>query len=443
MIHKIRFGYATNSSSTHSVVLYSGANPPPNELPGDDQFGWEDFTLSTPEGKKAYIDSQWEHAKGVEEPGMGIDHQSVWCWPRDISTGAVSQDFYEILLKEIVENPKALVLGGNDNGGEHYLSSGEKTRPHPLWQCLHNGQSVVRKDPKGWVTYLGSNYWDKPQGFKIRFGDGDGKKSTLPELMDLKITDQCGYGCKFCYQGSTPYGKHATRYKLNQAVKVLKDLQVMEVAIGGGEPTTHPDFISFTQALKTSGIIANVTTKNKDWVKNRNRWRTEDGITGVGFSVSSAAEVERNYFSTRVYHVVMGVTPLEEVRRIILKANHVLLLDFKTTGRGLSYPVHDYSELVPLLRAAKQLKLQDFDEEDDPEKSWSIGIDTPLAKRFEKELAEAGIPEVYYETEEGKHSAYWDLVKGEFGPSSYNPSAMVKIPKGAKAEWFAEQFAKW
>lgn len=442
MIHKIRYGYATNSSSSHSVVVIGGS-PPRDDIPDD--FGWEDFTLATPSAKKLYLDSQWAHARG-EDPDeieglMHVDHQSVWTWPKDRVTGEPSEDFYKILKKEIEDNPNVLILGGNDNGGEHILADGQRTKPLPLWECLGNGHGVVRKDPGGWLTYLGHTYWSHPQGFKLRFGPGNGKKSALPELIDLKITDHCGYGCKFCYQGSTPKGKHATDDQLKRAVKVLGDLQVMEVAIGGGEPTDHPGFLYFTKQLKQAKIVPNATTKNSEWVAKRNRWGDADGLYGIGLSINSAKEIQK--WGTCVYHVVMGVTPMEEVRRILLAAPHVLLLDFKTTGRGAQYPQHDYSELPHLVRSVKQLRLQGWEEDGEPSSNWSIGFDTPLAKRFQEDLRGMGIPEVYYETEEGKHSAYWDLVGGKFGPSSYDPDKLVKVPPRATAKWFSEVFATW
>ena len=48
-IHNIRMGYATNSSSSHSIIVM--AHPPADEAPEDDEFGWSNFTLSSREAR--------------------------------------------------------------------------------------------------------------------------------------------------------------------------------------------------------------------------------------------------------------------------------------------------------------------------------------------------------------------------------------------------------
>ena len=53
-VHNIRLGFATNSSSSHSIVFWPEDLPIP---PTDEfhQFGWENFTVSDREGKRNYL----------------------------------------------------------------------------------------------------------------------------------------------------------------------------------------------------------------------------------------------------------------------------------------------------------------------------------------------------------------------------------------------------
>ena len=426
----LRLGAATNSSSSHSVIFYDGPSRLTDNLDEDD-YGWGMFVAASAEQKKHYIMSQWctgTHDYTRDDEFLGVDHQSVWTWPKD-KHGAFSKDVLELVLCELGDDPRVVILGGNDNGGEHPYD-GAKV---PLYEFLSGayGTSRYRKDPGGWITLFTPKTYSQPGGLKMRFGER-GEKSYTPELVDIKITDYCTYGCDFCYQGSTAKGKAATKTALNHCVKILREMDVLEVAIGGGEPTTHPQFAWFVKRLHDAGIAANVTTKNKAFLKTRQEY-----VNATGFSIQSAKEVKR--YSSLCYHVVLGSIPMSEVYRILMVAEHVLLLDWKTTGRGARGPDYDYSNWLEVVRAVKALRI---DAADFPRDSnWSVGIDTPLAKRFHTELQDIGIPEVLYETEEGKHSAYWDLVEGKFGASSYGDT-LTDVPKLATASWFRREFAQ-
>jgi uncharacterized radical SAM superfamily Fe-S cluster-containing enzyme len=84
-----------------------------------------------------------------------------------------------------------------------------------------------------------------------------------PEFYDVKLTDKCNGMCPECYQNSIPQGKHSF-----DALKKIKDFfgklsennKPFQVALGGGEPTLHPDFIEILKTFHNLGITPNYTT---------------------------------------------------------------------------------------------------------------------------------------------------------------------------------------
>ncbi len=54
-IHSVRFGFATNSSSSHSIVWLPGAEEALHE-PG--YYGWDDFVLTSTPSKMSYLGQQ-------------------------------------------------------------------------------------------------------------------------------------------------------------------------------------------------------------------------------------------------------------------------------------------------------------------------------------------------------------------------------------------------
>jgi len=109
-------------------------------------------------------------------------------------------------------------------------------------------------------------WFSRKTGNKIRFSIGNYNKSRVPELVDVKITDQCHFGCAFCYQGSGPQGKNALLGSLGAIARYLGEAGVFEVALGGGEPFEHPDIVDICWIFRYHGVVPNITTRRPDYL---------------------------------------------------------------------------------------------------------------------------------------------------------------------------------
>lgn len=84
-----------------------------------------------------------------------------------------------------------------------------------------------------------------------------------PEFLDVKITDFCLGGCPYCYMDSTGRGEHSSDIlaKVESYFgKLCINERPFQVAIGGGEPTSHPEFIPLLKLFHELGITPNYTT---------------------------------------------------------------------------------------------------------------------------------------------------------------------------------------
>ena len=54
-LHNLRIGFATNSSSSHSVILVPQNSIKDDDVYSEDSYGWEQFVLASPEAKIKYI----------------------------------------------------------------------------------------------------------------------------------------------------------------------------------------------------------------------------------------------------------------------------------------------------------------------------------------------------------------------------------------------------
>ena len=473
-ISSIRFGFATNSSSAHSLVFLPKNNEVRDDMCGEESgdFGWQNFTVisdkeklhylgillrdeleqSLPETISDLVYKEWlgTPIKRHRQHGYyedNIDHQSRLDLPCEFGSNIPDAQFFAELKRFLLQKNLA-ILGGNDNSDdEHPLATyGNFTLPIPT--DSYRGKFTCRFDDeyKFWTIF------NRETGFKVRmqFDNDPNKqnvnptKASAPELIDFKITDYCNMGCPYCYQGSSDDGVHAKSYDILLLAKALKELKVFEVAIGGGEPTLHPNFVWILEHFREHGIVPNFTTNNLQWLHNPKLCREIMNLAGaIGFSADDPERI-REFRTLLDYnglqdakvniHVVLGVVSDYSLYGLFTAASachfDVTLLKYKNVGRGKNFKPQNYNRWLRCVSdfiKAKGCYLR-------------IGIDTPLAEEYKEELQKAEIPDYMYETKEGKFSCYIDAVEKKIGPSSYcEHEKMIKLDKGERTESLALQ----
>jgi len=440
-IQNIRLGHASNSSSSHSIVILPrGQTPPPDDLVdgwvADQGFGWSNFTLSSADAKMRYFGQMlarqldlpsWIKTQAIEEitgvgynPNGHIDHESVWTLPVD-ADGMPHEGFVRDLVAYLKQE-NVVILGGNDNSDDHPLAQPEHLEAHGWKQhdfTLESPYSArwrARKDGDWWILF---NYVN---GNKLTFSFLDNPKprerANAPELLDIKINSYCPFGCAFCSQASTKEGDHASFDDIWTLAAQLKSMEVFEVALGGGEPTLHPELDRLLRTFKGKGINVSITTRSLTWIRNLSVERGRQ-LSAIGFSCHTPSEVVKvanalpdlpDLPMVRL-HVVVGSMPLEDICDILRQAAsyrlEVLLLGFKPVGFGADYKPQPADGLYEFVQKQRR-------------NLGRIAIDTQLAACWSDALAEDDLKLLYY-TSEGSYSAYYDMMTNRLRPSSYAP----------------------
>lgn len=112
-------------------------------------------------------------------------------------------------------------------------------------------------------------------GKTLRFAIDPSKPITelkYPEFYDIKVTGNCEGNCPWCYMNSKPEEHYSdiiekTRTFFNA---ISKENLPYQVALGGGEPTSHPYFLELLQVLKEEFDICPNYTTNGMWIKDIN-----------------------------------------------------------------------------------------------------------------------------------------------------------------------------
>lgn len=254
---------------------------------------------------------------------------------------------------------------------------------------------------------------------------------VFPESIDLKITDKCVCNCPYCHEGSTPEGKHAD---LETVFSILEGIENKgtEIAIGGGDPLSHPNLMELLTWMKRRGLIANITinfrslfnTKNlEEDVEYFNSLVNDKLIWGIGLSADVFSEMYfqilgQSVTENIVYHCILGVTPPKRVIDYLRSGpKKILVLGYKTSGRGEKYlennpavqnNIEEWKFWMPAILSNPNSQVVSFD---------TLALDQLEMKQMVK-------PEVWtkhFMGKEGEFTMYVDAVKREYAISSSSP----------------------
>jgi hypothetical protein len=204
------------------------------------------------------------------------------------------------------------------------------------------------KEPTELASYQNGNCTVRimSDGTKVRSWDGVAAP-VFPESVDLKITGYCdnSVNCPFCHEMSNLNGKHGD---LDLALRMWEGLPAgVEIAIGGGNPLSHPGLIPFLEKARERGHVCNLTINQmhlepfRDMINYVMRYSL---IKGVGVSVRDMKTLHTDTMSiwpadNLVYHMILGLNTWDEFAALkdrVYDAK-VLLLGYKTFGWGIKY----------------------------------------------------------------------------------------------------------
>jgi hypothetical protein len=468
-IHNVRYGFATNSSSSHSVVLAPGLSDQDNHYGLG--FGWEQFVLASAEAKRRYLftaaflhhynDMSNEEAamlagsafsadqrdidiasgaEDMHDTDCYIDHQSRPSFPKPRDPKVGMRPLWALLDREIAQSDKVAILGGNDNDdNESWKPNAARCAPEiAIWRDLQNaGGCVYGIDPAtGHFTLF-----NKQTGKKLRFlpeGVKAPESSAAPELVDIKITDHCPVGCSYCYQGSTVSGLHGDTSEIEQFASYVGNMGVFEVAIGGGDPTTHPGFIRILRAFHRNGVVPNFSTQLWDWLDDPKVVEAVKECCGaVALSTQSPTHAKRWFDRMEEVgikahvHYVLGLSPLENLKKMFAadERGHIVLLAHKAMGRAQGSTPIDYTGWQDVVRKHNK-------------KWWTVAVDSFLVDDVRDGFTRDEVPGHLFEASDGRFSFYWDAVEGSYAAHSFKPQSERIIYGEKSADKVSEAWMK-
>lgn len=93
--------------------------------------------------------------------------------------------------------------------------------------------------------------------------------------MMLQICNRCEMMCPHCLDDATPDGGLMDRRTFDKALEFAIAVKAGHLVVSGGEPTAHPDFLSFCRSVSDSGLTFSVCTNGMWLGDEKGEWRME------------------------------------------------------------------------------------------------------------------------------------------------------------------------
>lgn len=195
---------------------------------------------------------------------------------------------------------------------------------------------------------------DAKTGITLRWGKTHKENpvfAPVPELADISISNHCTKGCSFCYRNSLPNYEFMSVEDYCYVLKAMNHPDygnVFQVALGGGEPLEHPDFLSIIDKTIQNGIVPNFTTNGIHLTPQLCK-SLRGKVGAVALSIVSISD----YFEEKVslllqegikanLHYVLSSQNIKEATEIVKGkfnekvngVNAIIFLTYKPSGRA-------------------------------------------------------------------------------------------------------------
>jgi len=167
---------------------------------------------------------------------------------------------------------------------------------------------------------------------------------SAPEIVHVEVTKRCPLNCKHCYSADREScEEELTAKQMKELIDILAEMNVFQIAFGGGEPFSREDFLEIARYAYDCGIIPNVTTNG---VLIENYMDKLDIFGQINVSLDGADE--ETYFRVRECKAF----------RQALKAVKTLAGSFDV-GINVVVTRHNFEKLQDIFELAEELGVRE------------------------------------------------------------------------------------
>jgi len=178
--------------------------------------------------------------------------------------------------------------------------------------------------------------------------------STGPDYIQFYPTLRCNRSCIFCFNRAMPFSPDISFNQSKTLLDVLQRVSVKTLDIIGGEPTMHPDIISFVKEAALRGLSVNISSNGSNLSVLRDIMGIGEDVT-VGISVNDRATLDavRGFIETQhpivktVFHTAIDISMVETILSLGPRRYYLLYRDaMESEGLRQTQPFHEFRGIV-------------------------------------------------------------------------------------------------
>jgi len=168
-----------------------------------------------------------------------------------------------------------------------------------------------------------------------------------PELLDIAITNRCDRGCRICYRDSKETGRIMAVNDYREVIRQAQAMHAFQVALGGGNPNQHPDFVEIVRLTREDyGIVPSYTTNGRrltdEVLEATRRYCGAVAVSAHAPYEEAISAIERltlRDITTHVHFILSShsidtaIAWLRDPPAFLARAQALVFLNFKPVGR--------------------------------------------------------------------------------------------------------------
>jgi radical SAM protein with 4Fe4S-binding SPASM domain len=202
-----------------------------------------------------------------------------------------------------------------------------------------------------------------------------------PELLDIAITNWCDCSCLLCYRNSDETGRHMGVEDYREVIRQAQGMHAFQVALGGGNPNQHPDFVNILRLTREDyGIVPNYATNGRGLtdavLEATGRYCGAVAVSAYAPYRETAVAIERlaaRGITANVHFILSSrsidtaIAWLHDPPGFLTRAHALVFLNYKPVGRHADERLlaNRSPRLEEFFRLATTVRLP-----------WRIGFDT-------------------------------------------------------------------
>ena len=133
-----------------------------------------------------------------------------------------------------------------------------------------------------------------------------------PESIHIELTEHCPLSCPMCYKTST-YSELSIDFLLD-IVRQAGEMQVFQIALGGGEPLTYPNLHFAIQEVAQHGMASSITTSGLGLDNNVLDELIWHGLNHIQISLNGSCEDVHSQSRDGYNYAMQALTLLKDSR---------------------------------------------------------------------------------------------------------------------------------